>query len=48
MIQAYTALMVWLETSGYALCGPIRELYLHQAKPPDVHVTEIQLPLTRR
>jgi DNA-binding transcriptional MerR regulator len=48
MTQAYTALMVWLETSGYAPCGPSRELYLHQAEPPDVHVTEIQIPVTRR
>jgi DNA-binding transcriptional MerR regulator len=46
--QAYTALMVWLETSGYAPCGPSRELYLHQAETPAAHVTEIQIPVRRQ
>jgi effector-binding domain-containing protein len=47
MPAAYTALMVWLKTSGYAPCGPSRELYLHQAETPDAHVTEIQIPVHR-
>jgi DNA-binding transcriptional MerR regulator len=48
LAAAYTALMVWLQTSGYAPCGPSRELYLHQAETPDAHVTEIQIPVIRQ
>lgn len=48
MSQAYTALMVWLEPSGYTPCGASRELYLHQGESPEDHVTEIQIPVTRR
>lgn len=48
MSQAYAALMAWLETSGYAPCGPSRELYLEMAESPDAHVTEIQIPVSRR
>lgn len=48
MSAAYMALMAWLQESGYAPCGPSRELYLHQAPTPDAHVTEIQIPVARR
>lgn len=47
MNEAYTALMVWLQTSGYTPCGPSREIYLHQGERPEDHVTEIQIPLER-
>jgi DNA-binding transcriptional MerR regulator len=48
MSAAYTALMVWLQTSGYAPCGPSRELYLQQGERPEEHVTEIQIPVSRK
>jgi effector-binding domain-containing protein len=48
MSQAYTALMVWLQTSGYAPSGASRELYLHQGETPNAHVTEVQIPVSRR
>lgn len=45
---AYSALMVWIKTSGYTPCGPGREIYLQQAETPDAHVTEIQIPVCRQ
>lgn len=42
---AYTALMAWIEPSGYRVVGESRELYLHMAESPDGHVTEVQIPV---
>ncbi|NNJ11638.1 hypothetical protein EKD04_014985 [Chloroflexales bacterium ZM16-3] len=46
--QAYTALMVWLQASGYTPSGASRELYLQQGATPDAHVTEVQIPVRQR
>ncbi len=48
MNAAYTALMIWPAPSGYAPCGPSRELYLQQGERPEEHVTEIQIPVRRK
>ena len=49
--QAYEALWKWLETSGYKLVGPSRELYLHSTQPirqdDESYVTEIQFPVEK-
>jgi DNA-binding transcriptional MerR regulator len=46
--RAYIALNVWLETSGYRLAGPCREIYhrspLHTQDPAS-YLTEIQSPI---
>jgi DNA-binding transcriptional MerR regulator len=47
MTEAYGALAAWLQASGYAPCGPARELYLHTGATPDAHVTEIQIPVEK-
>jgi predicted transcriptional regulator YdeE len=48
--EAYTALMTWVESSGYRSAGPNREVYL-QAPGAEVEsgqlVTEIQLPVQK-
>jgi effector-binding domain-containing protein len=40
--------MTWIDTKGYQICGPSRELYLHMGSTPDSHMTEIQIPVQRR
>lgn len=49
--QAYDAISKWLETSGYKIAGPSRELYLHATQPvrqdDETYVTEIQFPVER-
>jgi DNA-binding transcriptional MerR regulator len=47
--EAYSALMHWLESSGYRPAGPNRELYLQyeRAGDPAQYVTEIQLPVAK-
>lgn len=47
--EAYNDLVQWIETNGYRICGPARELYL---QPPETQespasVTEIQFPVTK-
>lgn len=50
--DAYTALFQWIESRGYRICGPSREIYL---KPPAVPgnqndpgtITEIQFPVMK-
>lgn len=50
--QAYQALMEWIQTNGYRICGPDREIYLETGKGP-VHqndpsyVTEVQMPVEK-
>ncbi|MEI7769192.1 MAG: MerR family transcriptional regulator [Chloroflexales bacterium] len=46
--QAYAALMVWLQASGYTPSGASRELYLQQGATPDANVTEVQIPVSQR
>ena len=50
--QAYNALIQWIESSGYHICGPAREIYLEppseagsQSDPNTV--TEIQFPVSK-
>ena len=49
--QAYEAVTRWLETSGYKIAGPGRELYLQAAQPvrqdDESCVTEIQFPVEK-
>jgi len=48
--QAYTAISTWIETNGYRMSGPSREIYL-ECEPdmdPSHYVTEIQFPVEKR
>lgn len=50
--EAYSTLFQWIQSRGYRICGPCREVYL---KPPAVDgdqndpeaITELQFPITR-
>lgn len=47
---AYNALMSWIESNGYQITGPDRELYFTdpcQVKDPAENVTEIQFPIMK-
>jgi len=48
--QAYQAMLGWVETSGYAISGPCRELYLQYERDGDQnkYVTELQFPVAKR
>jgi effector-binding domain-containing protein len=50
--QAYEALMRWVESNGYTIVGPNREVYLELSAPirqdDDSYVTEIQLPVAKK
>ncbi len=48
--QSYTGLMTWIETNGYHLAGPSREIYLRGPESggdPSSYVTEIQVPVEK-
>jgi effector-binding domain-containing protein len=49
--QAYSAIGRWIETNGYRIVGPNREIYLYCTQPvrPDdeTYVTEIQFPVEK-
>jgi len=49
--QAYKAILRWIETSGYKIVGPNREVYLYCTQPvcqdDDSYVTEIQFPVEK-
>ena len=48
--SAYTALGKWIETNGYQIIGPCREIYFTDPRsgtPPNEYVTEIQFPVTK-
>jgi len=57
--EAYNAIAKWIESSGYRICGPSREVYLREAKPGGSGemgavsqndpdtVTEIQFPVEK-
>ena len=49
--QAYNALMKWIETNGYRIVGPDREIYVQAAEPvrqdDPSYVTEIQMPVEK-
>ncbi len=49
--EGYKTLMGWIESHGYQLNGPNREIYLEgpgQAQDPKGYVTEIQVPVTKK
>jgi effector-binding domain-containing protein len=48
--EAYSALMAWIESNGYQITGPDRELYLTSpadTQNPTEYVTEIQFPVAK-
>jgi effector-binding domain-containing protein len=48
--EAYNALMGWIESNGYEIAGPDRELYFtdpNKVKDPSKYVTEVQLPVKK-
>ncbi len=49
--QAYEAIMRWIETNGYRIVGPNREVYLYCPPPvrqdDESYFTEIQFPVAR-
>lgn len=46
--QAYQALGSWVETQGYEVCGPTRQIHhvFNPGQDPATFVTEFQLPVT--
>jgi len=44
-LQAYRAMQAWIGTSGVAVVGPKREVYLEEGGPDAESVTEIQFPI---
>jgi effector-binding domain-containing protein len=50
--RAYEAIGRWIETNGYKIVGPNREIYLYCTEPvrqdDDSYVTEIQFPVAKR
>ena len=47
---AYQELMEWVQSNGYQIIGPNREIYLRGPEaniPPEQYVTEIQFPVTK-
>lgn len=52
LTEAYTALLKWIETNGYRVDGPAREIYLKEPTPPGNQadpntVTEVQFPVVK-
>jgi effector-binding domain-containing protein len=48
--SAYNALGKWIETNGYQIIGPCREIYFTDPRsgtPPNEYVTEIQFPVSK-
>lgn len=48
--EAYNAIMSWIESHGYQITGPDRELYFtdpSKVKDPSENVTEIQFPVKK-
>ena len=48
--EAYNAIMPWIESNGYQIAGPDRELYFtdpRKVKNPSENITEIQFPVTK-
>ncbi|MDQ3929180.1 MAG: GyrI-like domain-containing protein, partial [Chloroflexota bacterium] len=45
LLQAYSALGQWIESNGYQVCGPCREIYLHHDGENLANcLTEVQYP----
>ena len=48
--QAYKDLLTWIETSGYRIVGPNRDVYLRGPESggdPSTYVTEVQIPVEK-
>lgn len=47
--HAHQAIMGWMESKGYRLCGAVRDVYLkyHPDMPPSEYITEIQYPVEK-
>jgi effector-binding domain-containing protein len=46
--ETYTILLTWIETNGYRIIGPNREVYLRgpeSGSDPTTYVTEVQFPV---
>lgn len=50
IVEAYRAILGWIEASGYTITGPTRELYLQYQRGGDQnqYVTEVQFPVVKR
>ncbi len=47
---AYEAMMAWVQSNGYRIIGPNREIYLTgpgEDVPPEQYATEIQFPISK-
>jgi effector-binding domain-containing protein len=50
LVQAYTDLLAWIETNGYHIAGPNRDVYLRgpeSSDDPTTYVTEVQIPVEK-
>jgi len=48
--QAYMDLLAWIETNGYRITGPNRDVYLRgpeSSGDPTTYVTEVQVPVEK-
>jgi effector-binding domain-containing protein len=53
--ETYKAILQWIETNGFHVAGPCREIYLHSPEPTATgvsqtdpsNVTEIQFPVEK-
>ncbi len=45
--QTYQDVMCWIESSGYRIAGPAREVYMDMNGAPQSWITEIQFPVER-
>ena len=47
LIEAYGALMLWIETNRYVINGLTREVYIRYAGDPSKNVAEVQIPVKK-
>src|SRR5262249_5257866 len=51
IVEAYLAILHWIDANGYRQAGPLRELFLRVSAPVSrddaTNVTEIQLPVEK-
>ncbi len=45
--QTYQDIMRWIESSGYRIAGPAREVYMNMNGAPQSWITEVQFPVER-
>jgi effector-binding domain-containing protein len=45
---AFQQVFQWISESGYTMAAPAQEIYLNRnPQHPDLHVTEIQIPIRK-